>query len=298
MKKNISHIISQDKKLVLKGDKTNIVNKYSLKDRDYRGERFVDNKKDLFGFCEILSLTKPDIISEIHERYLKTGIDIIVTNSSKANRIALSEYGLEENTYELNMASAKIARGKVSKYNSITRDKPRFAAGCISNLSKDNDFDYAESIYSEQIKALFAGKVDFLFFNSFENRLSLKAAFKAYDKLMKRRKKTGDVLLTIKNNYLSKLIDKDFFNSYENLNLIAVGYNLKTDDDKYLDKIEELKEIYDKLIISFENYEKELNQDAFLKKIEKLKNIEEIKIIGLERRFFPEFVKKFIDKMK
>ncbi|MEA3451190.1 MAG: homocysteine S-methyltransferase family protein, partial [Bacteroidota bacterium] len=152
MKKSIDEII-KDKTIFLKVVSNNDVRKYGLKERDYQGQRYSDNT-NLMDFYEILSITKPDVVSEVYERFLKAGVDIIVTNTAKANRFHLKKKGLDDITYELNLESTKIARSKVTKYSSIVRDKKRFLGGTMSNLSKEIDFETAEAFYSEQVKAL------------------------------------------------------------------------------------------------------------------------------------------------
>lgn len=290
MKNGLSQILDNGKKLILEGNKFGLINKYSLKERDYRGDRFKDSSKKLLNFCDVLSLSKPEIISEIHERYLKSGVDIIATNSFQSNRLSLKKYSLEDFTYELNLSSAKLARSIVTKYSSITWYKPRFAAGAVSNVVADTDFSLAESIFSEQIKALFAGRVDLIFFNDIDNEVSLKAGLSAYNKLMQRRKKTGDLILVVKNFDLEKTItSSDFIKDYSSLNFVAIGYKYKVDDDKCEQKILSLSENYDSIICSF-CAETDFSKEDFLKKIEKIKLNEKVKIIGLENNFLPDFV--------
>jgi len=298
MKNELSQIIKSEKKLILKGDKNNLLSKYSLKERDYRGERFKDHSINLDGFCEVLSITKPEIISEIYERYLKAGVDIIATNSLLGNRLALAEYSLDEYTYEINLASAKLARDKVTKYTSITWDKPRFAAGSISNIKSEVDFDHAKSIYSEQIKALFAGKIDFLVFNKISDEVSLLASLEAYNDLMIRRKKTGDLILIVKSDELESIIIKEgFAQKYSNLNFVAVGYAVDVHDDNFVEKFETLKTIYPINICSLID-ETEADEDRKAKEIvELLKLMDNIKIIGFEDNFSPDFIKEVVDNL-
>ncbi len=183
MKKKISEIL-ETSVLVLIGHKDQVLKRYSLKERDYRGQRFVDFDKNLDGFTDILSLTKPSVISEVDERFLKSGADIVVTNTAKANRYFLQEYGLENITYELNLESAKIARDKISKYSHLTRNKPRFFAGSISSMPDDLEFDYVKGVYSEQLKSLLAGKVDVIFLNAMNNEQSLKASLSGLNSIL------------------------------------------------------------------------------------------------------------------
>jgi len=295
MKKTISQIINETKSLILKGNEESLINKYSLKDRDYRGRRFKDNKKELFGFYNILSLTKPNTISEVHERYLKAGIDIIVTNSLKSNRLTLKDYDLEDLTYELNLASAKLARDKVSKYTSITWDKPRFAAGGISNVPDNTNFELAESVYSEQIKALIAGKVDIIFFKNLENEVSLKAGLSAYNKLMTRRKKIGEVIVSVNKQSLDRIIlSNKLIKEFDKLNFIGIGYNFDVKDETCIQSTEALTKIYNSIICSFNSDDENYNKADFTEKYKTLIENEKVKIIGFDNNFYPDFCSELI----
>ncbi len=296
MKKEFNQIIKENRKLILKGGKFSIINKYSLKSRDYTSERFKDNPNDLTGFDEILSLTRPEIIGEIYERYVKAGVDLIVTNTLSCNRISLSKYELGDLTYEINLASAKLARSKISKYTLITWDKPRFVAGAVSNVPADTDFEFAESVFSEQIKALIAGKVDFIYFTDIENELSLKAALSAYSKLMVRRKKVGDLIISVKNyDLIDFLSEIDFADVYPGLDVLGVGCVFDLNDENMQASIDKVVNKFDALVCSFDNNEKELNLEGFSKDIQTIKNIEKVKILGFENNFLPDI---FVDIMK
>lgn len=223
MKKNISDRL-EEAILILIGHKESILKKYALKERDYRGQRFADFENNLLGFDEILSLTKPKVISEVDERFLKSGADIVVTNTAKANRHFLKDYGLEDITYELNLASAKIARDKVSKYSSITRNKPRYAAGCVASLPESLEFNYMQRVYAEQIKSLLAGKIDLIIFHKMNNTQSLKAGLSALNSILEKRKKSFEVFITIDNDELLEWIENDnLITEYNNVKVIAVG---------------------------------------------------------------------------
>ena len=143
-----------------------MIQRYKLTEEDYRGERFKDFHRDIKGNNELLSLTRPDIISAIHKEYLAVGADIIETNTFSANTISQADYEMEHLCYELNLESAKIAVEAAKEYSTV--DKPRYVAGALgpttrtASLSPDvNDpgfravsFDQLVDAYSEQALSL------------------------------------------------------------------------------------------------------------------------------------------------
>lgn len=293
MKKSIDEII-KDKTLFLKVVSNGDVIKYGLKERDYQGQLYSD-KKGLMNFFEILSITKSDVVGEVYERFLKAGVDIIVTNTAKANRFHLEKFGLGDITYELNLEATKIARSKATKYSSIVRDKKRFLGGTLTNLSEEIDFETAKSYYSEQIKALFAGKVDFIFLSEMEDEQSLKAALSAIDSLMKRRNKFSDILISLKNPALFKVLKNDDFNLlFSNLNIIASGFVLEYGDSALTKKINKLTKGENREMLTIfnnTNFEEE-PEEMLLLGTEFLK-YENYKILGFVNNFSPEFIKKY-----
>ena len=174
--------------LVLDGAMGTMIQQYKLTEEDYRGERYKDYPSSLKGNNDLLTLTKPEVISEIHEKYLAAGADILETNTFSANRVSMADYNLEEICYELNFQSAKLAKAACEKYS--TPEKPRYVAGSIgpttktASLSPDvNDpgfraitFDQLVESYKEQISALVVGGVDFLLVETIFDTLNAKAA--------------------------------------------------------------------------------------------------------------------------
>ena len=159
----------QSRILILDGAMGTMIQRYKLDEARYRGERFKDYGRDIKGNNELLSITQPQIISEIHEQYLAAGADIIETNTFGATTVAQADYGMEMLAVEMNLESAKLARAACDKYS--TPDKPRFVAGAIgptpktASISPDvNDpgarnvtFDELRAAYYEQAKALLDG---------------------------------------------------------------------------------------------------------------------------------------------
>lgn len=186
--------------LILDGATGTMIQQYKLTEADYRGERFKDfsapaGERELFvkGNNELLSLTQPQVIQEIHEQYLEAGADIIETNTFGATKVAQDDYHMAELVYEMNVASAKLAKAACEKYS--TPDKPRFVAGTLgptpktASISPDvNDpaarnvtFDQLVSAYLEQTRALVEGGADILMVETIFDTLNCKAALFAID---------------------------------------------------------------------------------------------------------------------
>src|SRR6478735_7192374 len=164
----------QQRVLVLDGAMGTMIQRFKLSEADFRGERFKDHSKDLKGNNDLLSITRPDIIQNIHREYLEAGADIIETNTFSGTTIAMADYGLESIVYELNYESARIAKEIAREIESKTPGKPRFVAGAIgptnrtASLSPDVNrpgfraisFDELKTAFKQQIKALIDGGVD------------------------------------------------------------------------------------------------------------------------------------------
>jgi 5-methyltetrahydrofolate--homocysteine methyltransferase len=179
--------------LVLDGAMGTMIQRFRLTEADFRGERFKDHPKDLKNNGELLSLTRPDVIRDIHEGYLAAGADIIETNTFGATGIAQDDYQLGPLAREMNLASAKIARAAADKFS--TPDKPRFVAGALgptpktASISPDVndpgarnvDFETLRASYYEQVEALVEGGSDLLLVETIFDTLNAKAALFAVD---------------------------------------------------------------------------------------------------------------------
>ena len=128
--KKIKDII-KERVLVLDGPMGTMIQGYGLNETDFRGSEFKDHPMDLVGNNDILSITKPDIISEIHESYLEAGADLIETNTFNANSISQADYQMEHMVYNLNLKSAKIAKDISDRFTKSNPSKPRFVCGAI-----------------------------------------------------------------------------------------------------------------------------------------------------------------------
>jgi 5-methyltetrahydrofolate--homocysteine methyltransferase len=181
--------------LLLDGAMGTVVQQYKLKGDAFHGERFRNHGKDLNGNNDILVLTRPDVISEIHRAYLDAGSDIIETNTFGTTRIAQADYALESAVYDMNVAAAQLARRAADEYSDRNPDKLRFVAGAIGPMNRSlsispdiNDaslrsvtFDQVRDAYAEQVSALLDGGVDILLVETIFDTLNAKAAINAIE---------------------------------------------------------------------------------------------------------------------
>ncbi len=176
--------------LIIDGAMGTMIQRYRLDEAGYRGERFKDWKRDVKGNNDLLVLTQPDIIEAIHEEYLAAGADLLETNTFNAQRISMADYGMEEFSYEMNVAAAKIARLAADKWTKKTPEKPRFVAGAVgptnrtASISPDVndpafrnvDFDQLREAYKEQVRGLIEGGADIILIETIFDTLNAKAA--------------------------------------------------------------------------------------------------------------------------
>ena len=177
--------------LILDGAMGTVIQEYGLDEYDFRGERFPDLPGVLKGNNDVLCLTRPDIVSDIHRRYLEAGADIITTNTFNAQRISQSDYGLQESVREINLAGARLARQCADAFS--TTERPRFVAGSVGPTNKtcsmspdvsdpsrrELDYDTLFEAYKEQIAALVEGGVDAILIETIFDTLNAKAAIDA-----------------------------------------------------------------------------------------------------------------------
>tara|TARA_Y100000768_G_scaffold388083_2_gene382043 strand:- start:11536 stop:15111 length:3576 start_codon:yes stop_codon:yes gene_type:complete len=220
-----------------------MIQRYKLSENDYRGERFKDYPTSLKGNNDLLSLTKPEVISEIHEKYLAAGADIIETNTFSGTSIAMADYNMESLVYELNLESAKLARVAADKFT--TADKPRFVAGSIgptnrtASISPDvNDpgfravsFDELKLAYKEQVSGLVDGGVDYLLVETVFDTLNCKAALFAIEEYFEEKNKpmlpvmVSGTITDASGRTLSGQTIEAFLNSVSHMPLLSIGVN-------------------------------------------------------------------------
>ncbi|MFZ1323468.1 MAG: methionine synthase [Ignavibacteria bacterium] len=236
--------ILKDRILVLDGAMGTMIQRHTLEEEDFRGERFKDHAHPLKGNNDLLSITRPDIIKEIHTEYFKAGADIAETNTFSSTTIAQADYKLEHIVYELNFESAKIAKEVADEFTKNEPDKPRFVAGSMgptnrtASLSPDvNDpgfravtFDQLMEAYYEQAKGLMDGGVDILLVETIFDTLNAKAALFAIEKLFMDTGKKIPVMVSgtitdASGRTLSGQTVEAFLYSVNHLELLSIGFN-------------------------------------------------------------------------
>ena len=232
----------QQRILIIDGAMGTMIQRYRLDEQAFRGERFQEHFKDLKGNNDLLVLTRPDVIRQIHEQYLAAGADLIETNTFGATSIAQEDYGLGGIAREMNVAAARLAREACDKY--ATPDKPRFVAGALgptprtASISPDvNDpaarnvsFDELRDAYREQAEGLLEGGCDLFLVETIFDTLNAKAALFALDELME---DTGERLPVIisgtvtdaSGRILSGQTVGAFWHSVRHARPLAVGLN-------------------------------------------------------------------------
>lgn len=231
--------------LVLDGAMGTQIQNYKLTEADYRGERFKDWPSDLKGNNELLSLTQPKIIENIHRAYFEAGADIAETNTFNAQRVSMADYGMEAVSYELNFVSAQLARKIADEFTVANPAKPRFVAGAVgptnktASISPDVNnpgfrsisFDELVAAYYEQVKGLVDGGVDVLLVETIFDTLNAKAALYAIDKYFRDRNLDPLPIMvsgTITDNSgrtLSGQTVEAFLYSMSHLPLLSIGLN-------------------------------------------------------------------------
>jgi 5-methyltetrahydrofolate--homocysteine methyltransferase len=227
---------------VLDGAMGTMIQRFKLTEAQYRGERFKHARKDVKGNNELLSLTRPDVISDIHEKYLAAGADMIETNTFGATRVAQADYDMADLAREMNLQSAKLARAACDKYS--TPDKPRFVVGALgptpktASISPDvNDpgarnvtFEELRASYYEQTEALVEGGADVLLVETIFDTLNAKAALFAIDEFFEQSGQRLPLIISgtvtdASGRILSGQTVTAFWNSVRHAQPLAVGLN-------------------------------------------------------------------------
>lgn len=234
----------ENRVLVLDGGMGTMVQKYGLTESDYRGARFADSEFNQKGNNDLLCITRPDVIREIHAKYLEAGADIIETCSFNSQRISMSDYGMEGCVRELNIAAARLAREVADHFTIQNPHKPRFVAGSVGPTNKTASISpdvnnpamrgvtFAElaEAYQEQMEALIEGGVDALLIETVFDTLNAKAAIFAAEKAMDSCGRSVYLMLSatvadVSGRTLSGQTIEAFLNSVSHANLLSVGLN-------------------------------------------------------------------------
>jgi 5-methyltetrahydrofolate--homocysteine methyltransferase len=240
---NIKDIL-KDRILVLDGAMGTMIQRYKLEEDDFRGERFKNHTHPLKGNNDLLSITRPDIIKEIHKQYLEAGSDIIETNTFSSTTIAQADYALESLAYELNYQSAKIAKEVADEFTKREPSKPRFVAGALgptnktASISPDVNnpgyravtFDDLRIAYKEQAKGLIDGGADLLLVETIFDTLNAKAALFAIQELYEEIGRELPVMVSgtitdASGRTLSGQTTEAFLVSVSHVPLLSVGLN-------------------------------------------------------------------------
>ena len=201
--------IIKERILILDGAMGTKIQTYGLTEDDFRGDRFTHLKGQLKGNNDVLSITLPDVISDIHRQYLEAGADIIATNTFSSQRISQADYGLEDQAYEMALAGASLARKVADKYS--TEAKPRFVVGSIGPTNKTcsmspdvsdpaaRDLTYDELLvaYREQMDGLMVGGVDAFLIETIFDTLNAKVAIDAAMQVMEKRQREIPIMLSV-----------------------------------------------------------------------------------------------------
>ena len=230
--------------LILDGAMGTMIQQYNLTEADFRGDRFKDVPGQMKGNNDLLCLTRPDVIEEIHRKYLEVGADIIETNSFNATSVSMADYHMQPFCREINLAAARLARKVADEYSARTPEKPRFVAGSVGPTNKTcsmspdvNDpafraltFDVLETAYVEQMEALLEGGVDALLIETIFDTLNAKAAIRAAEISMQKVGRKVPLMLSVTvsdvaGRTLSGQTLDAFLASVQHADIFSIGLN-------------------------------------------------------------------------
>ncbi|MCG8580964.1 MAG: homocysteine S-methyltransferase family protein, partial [Bacteroidales bacterium] len=236
--------VIKERVLLLDGAMGSLIQTYKLEEEDYRGERFKDYHMPIKGNNDILSITQPHVIKEIHGKYLEAGSDIIETNTFNATSISQADYDMQAAVWDINFQSAKIAREIADEYTAKTPHKPRFVCGSIGPLNKalslspdvNNPgyraatFDEVKEAYKEQVTALIKGGADLLMIETVFDTLNAKAALMAIDEVYVQLETKLPVMVSgtitdASGRTLSGQTLQAFIDSISHMDILSIGLN-------------------------------------------------------------------------
>ncbi len=271
MKKDLRHI-AQQRILVLDGAMGTMLQRYQLTEEDFRSDRFHDFPKDLTGNNDLLSLTQPQIVKEIHLAYLEAGADIIETNTFNAQSISQADYEMQDLVYEMNLRSAEIAKDAVAEFERTDPESPRFVAGALgptnrtASLSPDINrpglrsitFDELVEAYAEQARGLLDGGVDILLVETVFDTLNCKAALYAIETLLEERDiqiplMVSGTITDASGRTLSGQTVEAFWISVNHANLFSVGLNCALGAKEMRPHLKALSDIADCYVSAYPN---------------------------------------------
>ena len=263
---------AKERILILDGAMGTMIQRYKLDEAGYRGARFKDFSHDLKGNNDLLVLTQPKIISEIHNAYLEAGADIIETNTFNAQAISQADYGLADIAYEMNVAAAKLAREAADAWTKKTPDKPRFVAGAIgptnrtASISPDVNnpgfrnvsFDALVAAYSTQTRGLIDGGVDTILIETVFDTLNAKAAGFAVEQVFDEMGVELPIMISgtitdLSGRNLSGQTPEAFWYSMQHLKPFSVGLNCSFGAEQLRPAVADMAAVADTLISVYPN---------------------------------------------
>ncbi|GGW73832.1 homocysteine S-methyltransferase family protein [Alteromonas halophila] len=258
--------------LVLDGAMGTMIQQHALSEDDYRGEAYADWHCDVKGNNDLLSVTQPELIYQIHCDYLEAGADIIETNTFNATTIAMADYDMQAQSADINRAAARVARRAADEFTAKTPDKPRFVAGVLgptnrtASISPDvNDpgkrnvsFDELVTAYAESVNALMDGGVDIIMLETIFDTLNAKAAAFAVETVFEERQTRLPVMVSgtitdASGRTLSGQTSEAFYYSMRHINPLSFGLNCALGPDLLRQYVEELSAVSECLVSAHPN---------------------------------------------
>ena len=258
--------------LIIDGAMGTMIQRHKLDEAGYRDARFKDWKRDIKGNNDLLVLTQPKIIQDIHEAYLEAGADIIETNTFNAQRISMADYGMEELAFEINVAAAKLARAAADKWNKKTPDKPRFVAGAVGPTNRTASispkvsdpgfrnvtFDELREAYKEQVRGLIEGGSDIILIETIFDTLNAKAAGVATQEVFEEKGIELPVMVSgtitdLSGRTLSGQTAEAFWYSMRHLKPFSIGLNCALGADLMRPYLAELAHVAETRISAYPN---------------------------------------------
>lgn len=246
--------------LILDGAMGTMIQQYKLEEADYRGTRFADWHMDIKGNNDLLVLTQPDMIGEIHEKYLAAGADILETNTFNATSIAMADYDMQSLVYEINLQATRLAKQACEKYS--TPERPRYVAGVLgptnrtASISPDvNDpgkrnvtFDELVEAYEEATQALMEGGADIILIETIFDTLNAKAAAFAVENVFEKRGQSLPVMISgtitdASGRTLSGQTTEAFYYSLRHIKPLSFGLNCALGPDLLRQYVKELSDV-------------------------------------------------------
>lgn len=256
--------------LVLDGAMGTMIQRLNLTEEQYRGERFRSVTASQKGNIDLLTLSQPNVIKQIHREYLEAGADIIQTNTFNATTVSMENYGLQDYVHEINYMAAKTARSVADEFTAKNSSKPRFVAGSVGPTNKTTsmkqkgtkvstiDFDELLISYEEQIEALVDGGVDIILIETVFDTLNAKAALFAVQNIFKKREKEIPIIVSatlsdrVGNTYTGESIE-EFVASIRHINLLSVGLNCSFGAAEMKPHLKQLKSVSPFFVTAYPN---------------------------------------------